>query len=192
MFRKVRGTKLNPALARQLLKLTNQLSANQSQGFTLLEVLVSIILLTAFMSVTMATLATATLVKVRSNGLTVATNWIEEDLEAVRSQAAVLAADPTKCNATSSSSGFSQALADQLQRALPDVNTTRDGTQRTPDDVPEVASNYTLTRQASITATAPFEVLQLTYTVTDSENRSNVTTMYTEVIPNAAFQCQRF
>lgn len=153
---------------------------NRSQGFTLVEVMVSIILLTAFMSATMTALATASLVKVRANGSTIATNWIEEDLEEVRLQAALTPFNAGQCNATSSSAGFANAL----QLALPAV--ARGGTQTI------ASKTYTLTRQAIVAATAPFEVLQLTYTVTESGNRSALTTMYTEVIPNAAFECARF
>ncbi|GAB4384950.1 MAG: hypothetical protein Kow00121_49200 [Elainellaceae cyanobacterium] len=128
----------------------------------------------------MTALATASLVKVRANGSTMATNWIEEDLEEVRLQSALIPFTAGQCNATSSSTSFANAL----QLALPSV--ARGDTQTV------ASKTYTLTRQASVAATAPFEVLQLTYTVTESGNRSALTTMYTEVIPNAAFECARF
>lgn len=182
MFRTVKRASWNPVLAMQLLKRTNQFLDNRSQGFTLVEVMVSILLMTAFMSVTMTALATASLVKARANGSTVATNWIEEDLEEVRSQAALIsyASNTSRCNATSTSTGFGDALSD----ALPSI--ARGGTQTI------ASKTYTLNRQATIATAAPFEVLQLTYTVTESGSSSALTTMYTEVIPNAAFECSRF
>ncbi|HEY9660775.1 MAG TPA: hypothetical protein V6C65_20145, partial [Allocoleopsis sp.] len=51
---------------------------------------------------------------------------------------------------------------------------------------------YTLTRQVAVSATAPYDVLQLTYSVTESGRTASIATMYTEVIPNAALQCSRF
>lgn len=178
--------KLSSALLRQFLRGSEQFSVERSQGFTLIEVLVSIILLTTFMSVTMATLVTASLVKLRANGLTTVTNWIEEDLEEVRLQASLISytSNTSRCNATSTDTGFADALKDVLDGGQ--VPVARGGRQTVG------SKTYTLTRQSNIVATAPFEVLRLTYTVTDSGSNSTFTTTYTEVVPNAAFECPRF
>lgn len=157
----------------------------RSQGFTLIEVIVSIVLLTAFLSVGMSALATASLVKARANSETLATNWIEEDLEAVRSQANLVTYTASQCNPTgtnATTSGFANAL----KQSLPALS--RSGTQTVG------GKTYALTRQPIIAAVAPYEVLQLNYTVTVTQlnQRTTLATTYTEVIPNAAFQCSRF
>lgn len=156
---------------------------NGSHGFSLVEVMVSIILLTAFLSVGMTAIATASLVKAKANTSTVATNWIKEDLEAVRSQADQVSFASSRCNPTGtnpSASGFATAL----QQSLPSL--ARSGSQTVG------GKTYTLTRQVAVSATAPYDVLQLTYSVTESGGTASIATMYTEVIPNAALQCSRF
>lgn len=48
---------------------------------------------------------------------------------------------------------------------------------------------FTMTRTTTIPDTAPFNVLQVSYTVSPTSGGSPVAKFYTEVIPNAAFQC---
>lgn len=196
MFREIQRTKLNPALKQQLLSVLSQSSQNSSQGFTLMEVVVSILLLTTFMTVTMTTLVTASLVKIRANGLTSFTHWIEEDIEAVRDAAR----DPSptslpnsaKCNATAANDGYAKVLQDRLPTFARSGSQRVGSIFRTNGNEVRASQAYTLNRQTTIISTAPFEVLRLTYTVTDPRNNSTVATTYTEVIPNEAFKCARF
>lgn len=168
-----------------------KLHQHRSQGFTLIEVMVSIILLTAFLSIGMTALATASLVKARANATTFAGNWIEEDLEQVRAQANLVTYTSSRCNPSGTNLGFAYAL----QQNLNSVAVARGGTYT----MPGTDRTYTLDRTVTVSSTAPYEVLQLVYTVQASQSsstpalnsNSTVTTMYTEVIPNAAFQCSR-
>jgi prepilin-type N-terminal cleavage/methylation domain-containing protein len=60
------------------------------QGFTLLEVLVAIIVITAFINVAMMGLVTAALFKSKAKAYSNGITWIQADLEAVRDKAANL------------------------------------------------------------------------------------------------------
>ncbi|MGB3206973.1 MAG: prepilin-type N-terminal cleavage/methylation domain-containing protein [Crinalium sp.] len=63
---------------------------NKSAGFTLVEIMAAILLLTFFLSVTMQAMVIAAMFKVKAKRYSVATAWIQEDLESVRNQASVL------------------------------------------------------------------------------------------------------
>ncbi|MDK2410034.1 prepilin-type N-terminal cleavage/methylation domain-containing protein [Aphanizomenon sp. PH219] len=58
------------------------------QGFTLLEVLVAIVVITAFVNVALMGLVTATLFKSKAKAYSSGMSWIQADLEAVRNKAA--------------------------------------------------------------------------------------------------------
>lgn len=218
------------------------LQAKTQQGFTLLEVLVAVVLLLVFTSVAMNGLAIAAALKIRARVNTVATAWIQEDLEAVKYASAQLAytlsadaaagqtnltlvstvglvngeqitvgTDPniyviqsiagnsvtltsklslaqtasakvvsvSKCNATTANAGF----AYDLQQKLPALS--RGGSSTL------AGKPYTLSRNAVISSTAPFEILRLTYSVTPQAGGTAAATMYTEVIPNAIYACPK-
>jgi len=208
------------------------------QGFTLLEVLVAIIVITAFINVAMMGLVTAALFKSKAKAYSNGITWIQADLEAVRDKAAnlsILSANAaaqqkevvlesavglanndqvrigtdsttytiqsisgnsltltadiaiaqstnasvtavSKCAATSSTGGF----ASYLQQNLPTLIITR-----------YIGGKpYTVSRTPTIQNTAPYEVLQLSYTVTPQSNINvKVASMYSEVIPSAFYQC---
>lgn len=62
----------------------------QEQGFTLVEVLVSILIATVFISVSMQAMVIAAVFKARAKQHSEATTWIQEDLENVKYRAAQL------------------------------------------------------------------------------------------------------
>ncbi|MBD2459742.1 prepilin-type N-terminal cleavage/methylation domain-containing protein [Oscillatoria sp. FACHB-1407] len=213
-----------------------------SQGLTLMEVLVAIVIISLFMSVGMMSIVTTSMFKLRARTVTEVTNWIERDIEGVKRQAAqmsyslasnvtagqqnlplvashslttgeqiAIAGDSTiyviqsvngnvvrltnglrfnaaqnsliiplsKCNATATPSG----LAFALQQSLPPLVSSTLTISGRP---------YTMTRQATVRNAAPFSVLQLAYTVTPQGRTTTTATVYTEVMPDATFQCQRF
>lgn len=98
--------------------------------------------------------------------------------------AVVVATNP--CKASSSTAGFGESL----KQNLPPLSNS--GTK------PVANKSYTLTRNLSVggttavsgtcTANACYDLLQLTYEVKHG-SESPIATMYTEVIPDAAFQC---
>jgi type II secretory pathway pseudopilin PulG len=227
---------LKLALIQQL----QQLKQARSQGFTLLDVIVAIVVLTTFTSVAMTAMSSAMLLKVRARNTAEATNWIQQDLETVRNAAAqfsytlasdaaagqpniVLVTNPgltvgeqisvgtdatiykihsvsgtsiqlttnlryaqsasarvlavSKCNATTSSAGFATVFGQHLPSLANGGTRTISG------------KTYILERQSSAGSSRPFGALNLTYTVKLQGSSTPLTTMYTEVIPNAVFQC---
>jgi type II secretory pathway pseudopilin PulG len=235
MLKRYRDDWLKPNLINYLLK-----TSVRSHGFTLLDVIVAIVVLTSFTSVAMAAMSSAMLLKVRARTSGEATNWIQQDLETVRNAAAqfsytlaanaaagqptiVLSTNPgltageqisvgtdasiytiqsvsgtsirlttnlryaqlanatvlavSKCNATTSSAGFASVFGQNLPSLASGGTRTISG------------KTYTLGRQPTISSNRPFGALNLTYTVTLRGSTSPLTTMYTEVIPNAVFQC---
>ncbi len=75
----------------------------QNQGFTLVEVLVAIIITTLFIAVAMQGMVIAALLKARAQQYTAATNWIQQDLETVKNQAAQFSSLTQKANANDTS-----------------------------------------------------------------------------------------
>ncbi|MDX2211841.1 MAG: prepilin-type N-terminal cleavage/methylation domain-containing protein [Oculatellaceae cyanobacterium bins.114] len=71
-------------LTTQLKKPLLRSSRQTSQGLTLIEVLVAIVLISLFMSFGMMAIATTSVFKVRARTLTEVTNWIERDIEGVK------------------------------------------------------------------------------------------------------------
>lgn len=214
-------------------------SAPDAQGFTLIDVLVAVVILSVFSSVAMTAMATAVVMKSQARVKTEASNWIEQDLEAVRTRAAqlyVLSADAaagqavltlnntaglaageqvaigtnsalytiqsissntvrlttnltasqsrnasmlvvSKCNPATSQAGYAYAL----QQSLPAI---ANGGTRT-----ILGKTYTLTRSLAVSASTPYKILQVGYTVAPTTGTASTTNMYSEVIPNAVFQC---
>ncbi len=89
-----------------------------------------------------------------------------------------------RCRADAATAGFAAYLNSNLPAISSDTTSanlnvgTKSITNRA----------YTLTRTVGVRNSAPFQLSQMTYTVTDP-NGLVVSTMSTEVVPNAAFQC---
>lgn len=108
------------------MKMFKQKSLQQEQGFTLVEVLVAILITTLFVAVSMQAMVFAAVFKARAQESAEATNWIQEDLENVKYQAANLklpqstltanAAKDTSLITVTSSTNF--ALNDEVKVGL--------------------------------------------------------------------------
>lgn len=218
----------------------------QKQGFTLVEVLVAILLVTTFTLVALQAVVIAAVFKTRAKQFAEATTWIQQDLDNVKNKAAqvpytsttltnaavanqrtlvlasvnglqvgdalkvgtdstsnviasidvgalsitldadlgtaqvISAAVMPRCDAIATK-GFAAYLNDNLPALT--VNNPNTGTPKI------LGKDYTLTRTPTIKNVAPFEVLELVYSVTPQGGGSAVATINTEVIPDAAFQC---
>jgi prepilin-type N-terminal cleavage/methylation domain-containing protein len=160
-----------------------------NNGFTLVEVLVGTTLMLLFAGAGMQAMVVATVFKVQAQEASEASTWIQEDLEEVKFEADRLdfnAAlnnydpDTATCSATESTDGYAARLEENLP-AEPTNQSSELGNR-----------SYTLTRTAEVVDAAPFNTLGLTYTVTvagSEDDEGVITTIYTEVIPNAAFAC---
>ena len=152
-----------------------------------MEVLVSILVATAFVGLSLQGVLTATLLQAKALRQTEALNWIQDDLATVRWQAAQLAFDRTRCQATTADRGFADALRDRLAQA--DITST--APYQEPLQVKRNASGqeFELLRTLSI-ANHPYHVLGIQYQVRPrTVGALSVASFYSEVLADAVFQC---
>lgn len=171
------------------MSLIPQSNPNNDLGFTLVEVLVGLLVITGFISTAMQALVTATVFKVKGEELSEATTWIQEDLERVKFQAnrlhyTVNDDDPTQskyspvdaaCEGTKTT-GYAAVLSGDLDSV--------DGSKTsTIGDRP-----YTLTRDIVLPEEAPYNVLTLEYKVA-SAGEAPIAITHAKVIPDASLAC---
>lgn len=166
--------------------------SQQEQGLTLVEVMIAILITSIFIAVSMQSVVIAAYFKARGKQYAEATTWIQEDLEQVRYRASQLPYDSTKCNAPAQDKGF----AHQLRINLPDVDQTPGGDQHT-GTKKITGKTYVLYRDGpeadsvigpNVSETT-YEVMTMKYEVKPQGSDEVIARMYTEVIPDAAFQC---
>lgn len=174
---------------KQIIQLTLHKKSLES-GFTLLEVLVGVLIITFFVLGSMQALVLGTSLRVDAQAKQRADQLIQEDVEEVKYGALNLAANHSFCTATAvDSSGDDDvtidSFAESLYYSLPPVPTPKN----------LIADNlnspsYTLTRTINETISTP-KRLRIDYTVTASNNREveSNTNNYVEVIPNVATKC---
>jgi len=137
-----------------MMKLFNRLSWEKNpqksqQGFTLLEVLVAIIVITAFINVALMGLVTAALFKSKAKAYSNGITWIQADLEAVRDKAANLS--------TLSANAAAQQKEVVLESAVGLANNdqVRIGTDSTTYTIQSISGNsLTLTANLAIAQSA--------------------------------------
>jgi prepilin-type N-terminal cleavage/methylation domain-containing protein len=198
-------TTIRPETLFALLKLQHK----RSQGFTLVEVLVGIILVLLFLAISMQAFVTATAFKVKAQELSDADEWIQADLEIIRKNAESLHAsgssftpDRNACRAVpsggttvSSANGYGAVLANNILSSAPlspnptpanPINPVANtGTRNS-----EIGNRpYTLVRTLNPSNVKPYNALAVTYSVTDQSDNSVVATLYTELIPDASLTC---
>jgi prepilin-type N-terminal cleavage/methylation domain-containing protein len=163
-----------------------------NQGFTLLEVLVSILITTSFILVSLQAVALATYVRILAKEQSDATLLIQEDLENIKNQAKSLSGNNSQCMATSQTTGLADSLRDRvLESEGGTISSATSSTTRHTKVLGTSNKQYKLQRTMSFSNNAPFNILQLNYQVIDeaSNNARTVAELYTEVIPDAALQC---
>ena len=157
----------------------------------MLEVMIAIFTITAFLTGTLQLMAFTALYKVRSERQAQANFWIQEDFEDVKFLASTLDVNSTPANPNVSADvctgneGYATALRRQLT-ATP-LPTTPIPTDQLVATREIVRKNYSLYRTFNITSANPHRLL-IDYRVQNQENdviaRSSV-----EVIPDASFKC---
>lgn len=75
--------------------------SQEEQGFTLVEVLVAILIITLFVTISMEAMVVAALMKARARQYAEATTWIQQDLENLKQQAAILGSTTLSSSAAS-------------------------------------------------------------------------------------------
>ena len=170
----------------------------QQQGFSLVEVLVAILISTLFVTVTMQAMVIAAYFKVQAKYNTQGMTLIQQNLEQVK----YAATDSTlytaaRCSAAAYSSGYAKALSDKIDADVNIKLSTADALSSDPIQIGE--KSFKVTRSYDTTTSpVPYNVLRLTYkfqqwNVSTSafvvSPVATVATVYTEVIPDAAFNC---
>jgi type II secretory pathway pseudopilin PulG len=172
-----------------------------SQGFTLIEVVVAALLTIVLTGVAMQTIVFATMVRVKAQESSEATNWIQQDYEDIK----ILAngedmgycptgststgctgisnnyiTNTSKCNAVNAGSGYGKDLQD-LVGVTEDITKASKIGQRP----------YVVRRVTSVVDAAP-SMLKVTYSVYRGTDTTSdpMNTFYAEVVPGAAFSCR--
>lgn len=166
---------------------------SQNKGFTIFEVLVSLLIVTVFLAVAMQAVLIAIVLKSRAEQRNEAVTWIQKDLEFVKNQAKEYESNTfpysVRCNATTAADGFAAGLLHSIL-----------GTPMSPPPLPPPTTtsvsktlggrNFTLTRTSIYdTPTYAYKLLQLTYNITPVGGDSAIATLSTEIIPNASLKC---
>lgn len=164
------------------------------EGFTLIEVLAGIITATAFVLITTQAIAISALYRVRAQRESLAWQWIQEDFEEeVKFEASQLGYLTSRCGvrdndgnytAPTSANGYAQALITSI------------GGTTTVESPVLLNKAHTATRTLGVKNDAPFTVMTVSYEVRDPDmdtvaNPAGkvIADFYTEVIPDAAFNC---
>ncbi len=167
-----------------------------SQGFTLIEVLTGMLLMSAFLGAALQSMVLSTALKVKSQDVSETMTWIQEDLERLRYEANRLHydadlssySDPDHirlCSAASADLGYGNEF---IKDALNNQNVWQD----TKDSVLG-SRQYQLTRRVAVASVEPFNIVNINYTVNEV-NPGNIpgdkiSELYAEVIPNASLAC---
>ena len=198
-----------------MLHLKSKLQRSTEEGFTLLETLVAMLVATTFVAATMQAMVIAAYSRIRAQETSEATTLIQEDLEEVKFIATKERYNPSeteldnRCDANGDNdrkfdkndANRDEGLADGLRDEVWE-ETERDRYKRNrkryktiyrrevESDEIEIGKNYVLKRTLNIPDKEPYNVLELEYEVINpQEDEDPVAEMYTEVIPDAAFEC---
>jgi prepilin-type N-terminal cleavage/methylation domain-containing protein len=174
---------MNFKLLHSLTRFDGKTEANK--GFSLVEVMVGILILLGFVGAAMQTLVASAAIKVKAQERSEATVWIQQDIELIRYQASQLAANPALCSATRTT-GYADALRDTIVGASTATSTTTAISKTSSLG----ARSYTVNRTITLKDASPYVVMTVSYNVPSPTNAAqSLSQMYTEVIPDKAFQC---
>ena len=193
-------------MRRKLLELNHKKVLDR--GFTTFEILISIIIALAFVSVAMQSFVLSMAMKVQAQEKQRANQLIQEDLERIGELATLIRADhANKCNPvataadatatppvsarTAYQNGYAYELwEDLIAVTAPTVNrlVAADGTG-TGKTLTLVRNQINDLTDPSPTSDAPYRTLKINYQVTVSPDDDVVAERYVEVIPDVALLC---
>jgi Prokaryotic N-terminal methylation motif len=167
-------------------------------GFTLTEVLVAILLTTTFVAVALQGMVVAMLLKSKSFQMAEASRWVDADLEGIRSQLTLtqlpMGLNQSRCHPASADKGFADLIRDNL--AGVDATGTADYQLAAVTEISKMGKTFQIARTLSIPATSEntdAKILGIQYRVSPTSGTTiekPILHFYTEVIPDAALQCQ--
>ncbi len=171
---------------------------NAQTGFTLTEVLVAILLTTTFVAVALQGMVVAMLLKSKSFQMAEASRWVEADLEGIRAQLTLtqlpMLLNQSRCHPASADRGFADLIRDNL--AGVDATGTTDYQLAARTEIGKMGKTFQIARTLSIPATpenTDAKILGIQYTVSPTSGTTiekPILHFYTEVMPDAALQCQ--
>lgn len=167
----------------------NLKSPKTEAGFSLPEVLVAILIATTFAGIAMQAVALGAYFKVRARQFSEATTWIQQDFESVKNQASQLSANTTKCKSNTQDAGYGKYLEQNLPTLSGGGTKIITGKSYTLQRTTSIGGNTAISGTCPTTYHACYEVLRLTYTVNPTSGGSPTATIYSEVLPDAVFQC---
>lgn len=168
-------------------------------GFTISEVLVAILLATTFTAVALQGMVVAMLLKSKALQLAEANQWVQTDLESIRASITLsrfpFAEHQSKCHPESIDGGFAAAIGDNLGGGKMTSSVDRHLTPLTVTS--RMGKTFRIVRILSIPnipENSQFKILGIEYLVIPMSGANLESTpifqSYTEVIPDAALQCQ--
>ena len=182
-----------------LFKLVSKKSLNK--GFTTLEILISIIIALAFVSVTMQSFVLALGMKVQAQEKQRANQMIQEDLERLSDLGSLIRADhANKCNPLKTASktayenGYAWALWDEIKEIKEEDLNTQLNNFKSSKTLKLKRNHIYDNSDPSKAKYAPYRTLKIRYRVHDSDDTTItddevVAERYVEVIPDVALQC---
>jgi Tfp pilus assembly protein PilE len=183
----------------QLFMMQGKLKRQTTQGFTMVEVVVAILLTLIFTAISMQAIVMGTAVRVHGDEIADATLWIQEDLEDITNKANTgieydgtkYTTNPasTRCVSPTTSTGYASVL-----NGLTSINTGLISST-TPinknNSSGSKSRTYNLVRTATVKNAAPYNVLLIDYSVFKGTTTTNpISTFHAEVIPGASFYCR--
>jgi prepilin-type N-terminal cleavage/methylation domain-containing protein len=151
----------------------SNLNRPNHSGFSLMEVLAGITLLSIFIAIGMQAMVNAVALQVGTDRTTHADDWIQADVESVRFLAGKLPKNDARCY--SLTQGYAAALQTALENTTNRQTFTADG------------GNYALNRTTSTGVDG--NVLVLQYQIVPTAGGAPIASKRVEVMPDAALQC---
>lgn len=166
-------------------------SCHKNSGFTLIEVLVTILVVTGFVLGSLQAVVLATFFRVQAQDKNEALNWVQQDLELIRYQAFMFdrQADGTYEEDEGTCGSYGEDFRISIADNSPALHPTTESI-----DIGLETNQRTYNVQREYTPSG--NTLQITHTVNYGDthprrnpNNNQVTTLSTEVIPDAALSC---
>ena len=158
-----------------------------NHGFTLVEVMVSMIIVTTFLVVTMQIFLSAAVLRAKASEYNEAYNWIQEDYEKIltKAQTYEMHAQPysTLCNPLNPDHGLAASFVGHQTQGLGGASVNLD---------PRAfgGQTFSLVRTADYARTVePNRLIALTYELVNVSTNQTVLEMETKVMIYAAFNC---
>ena len=165
----------------------NAIAETSSRGFSLVEVLVSMMITTTFLMITLQLMLSAAVLRAKATEYNDAYNWIQEDFEQIltKAQSYEIQAQPfsTLCNPTNASNGLAANFVGDAEEGLGGASVNLG--QRSFG-----GKTFSLRRIADYQNTLePNRLISLKYVISNVDGNQTILELDTRVIVYSAFNC---